>query len=111
MLLQNKDFNKQKLGIKQETIQKPLKDISKLMLKILGILKCLNKFGEELFNWPSLMKKTRRSKSLKLSVESFARSEHLIAPVNFLNKSIFLKKLLEPIARVEIMKLPKTAQE
>lgn len=111
MLLQNKDFNKLKLGIKQETIQKPLKDIFKSMRKILEILKCLNKFGEELFNWPSLMKKTRLSKSLKLSVENFARSEHLIAPVNFFNKLIFLKKLLEPIARAEIMKLPKTAQE
>lgn len=107
----NKNFNKQELGMIPEIIQKPLKDIFLSIPMILEIPKCFNKFGDVLFNLLSLMKRIKLSRSWKLFVQNYVKSEHLIVLVNYCNKSIFSKKLLELIVKEEIMKQLKIVQE
>lgn len=107
----NKNSNKQERGMIPETILKPLKDIFLSILMILETHKCLNKSGDVLFNLPSLMKRIKQSRLLKLYAQNYVKSEHSIVLVNFYNKSISLKKLLELIVKEEIMKQLKTVQE
>lgn len=107
----NKNSNKQERGMIPETILKPLKDIFLSILMTLEIHKCLNKSGDVLFNLPSLMKRIKQSRLLKLYAQNYVKSEHSIVLVNFYNKSISLKKLLELIVKEEIMKQLKTVQE
>ena len=111
MHLLNKSFNKQGHGMIPEIIQKLLRDIFQSILMISETLRCLNKSGDVLFNWLLHMKKIKPLKLLKLFVQNYVKSEHLIAQVNFWNKLISLKKLLEPIVKEETMMLPKTVQE